>query len=194
MKSMTPRTILLTLALSLASILTGESQSTSTNVAGAKPAPSADAWKPLRPLIGKWEGEVSGEPGTGKVEREYVFVLNGRFIRASNKSTYAPQPQNPKGEVHEDVGYFSNDRAVKKLVLRQFHTEGFVNQYSIEKASDEDRSMTFVTTAIENIPAGWRARESYKFEGDDKFTETFELAEPDKEFKVYSTTRFRRMK
>jgi hypothetical protein len=39
--------------------------------------------------------------------------------------------------------------------------------------------------AIENIPPGWRARETYRFSGPDEFIELFELAEPGKEFTPY---------
>jgi len=42
--------------------------------------------------------------------------------------------------------------------------------------------MVFVTEAIENIPAGWRARETYQVWNDNEFTERFELAAPREEF------------
>jgi hypothetical protein len=44
----------------------------------------------MRPLLGKWDGDVSGEPGTGKAEREYAFTLNNRFIHVTNKAVYPP--------------------------------------------------------------------------------------------------------
>lgn len=75
---------------------------------------------------------------------------------------------------------------------RRFHVEGFVNHYVQERISDDGRAMVFVTLAIENIPPGWRGRETYRFASDDEFTETFELAEPGKEFAIYSEARFRR--
>ena len=118
--------------------------------------------------------------------------LNDRFLEVHNKSVYAPQEKNPKGETHEDVGYFSYDAQRKRLVLRQFHVEGFVNQY-VEETTAGGR-LAFVSEAIENIAPGWRARESYVFEGPDAFTETFELAEPGKDFAVYTRTRFTRKK
>src|SRR6266480_1262354 len=71
-----------------------------------KPAEKENPWKPLRALIGKWEGDVNGEPGSGKAEREYEFIMNNRFMHVRNKSTYPPQEKNPKGETHEDVGFF----------------------------------------------------------------------------------------
>jgi hypothetical protein len=153
-----------------------------------------DPWKPLRALIGKWEGDVKGEPGTGKAEREYAFVLADRFIQVRNKSTYPPQEKNPKGERHEDVGFISYDKAARKLILRQFHIEGFVNQFALENASGDGRAIVFTSTAIENIAPGWRARETYRIANDDEFIETFAMAEPGHDFATYSETHFRRKK
>jgi hypothetical protein len=154
----------------------------------------SDPWKPLRVLIGKWEGDANGEPGAGKAEREYAFVLNNRFIRVLNKSTYPPQEKNPKGEAHEDIGFFSYDNAAKKLILRQFHVEGFVNQFALETVSDDGRRIVFVSAAIENIAPGWRARETYRILNDNEFVETFAMAEPNHDFATYTETHFRRKK
>lgn len=156
------------------------------------PARKPDPWEPVRFLLGKWEGDVQGEPGVGKAVREYAFVLNHRFIEVRNQSTYPPQEKNPKGEVHEDRGMISHDRAAKKLVLCQFHVEGFVNHYILDSISPDSRTVVFVTAAIENIAPGWRGRETYTITGDDTFTELFEMAAPGKEFEKYSETHFRR--
>jgi hypothetical protein len=156
------------------------------------PAPKPDPWQPLRVLLGSWAGETQGEPGWGKSEREYRLTLRDRFIQVNGRSTYPPQQKNPSGEVHEDVGYISYDKASQKLVLRQFHVEGFVNHYVLDGVSADGRTIVFVTTAIENIPSGWRGRETYRIVSDDEFVETFALAAPGKEFSTYSETRFRR--
>jgi hypothetical protein len=143
-------------------------------------------WLPLKILIGKWSGESEGQPGKGKYERSYEIVLNKKFIEVKNKSTYLPSKENPKGEVHEDRGFISYDKSRKSFVLRQFHTEGFVNQYKIESISPDKKTIVFISESIENIPAGFRARETYQIVNDNEFTEIFELAEPGKEFEVYS--------
>lgn len=158
----------------------------------AAPAARPDPWKPLRSFLGTWEGEARGQSGSGRATRTYTFTLNNRFIEVANKSVYPAQEKNPKGEVHEDRGFFSYDRAQKKLLLRQFHVEGFVNLYALESVSDDGRTLVFVTSAIENIAPGWRAREIYTFTSETEFTEKFELAEPGKDFAPYSETRFRR--
>jgi len=146
----------------------------------------------LKRFIGRWTGEGEGQPGKSRVERTYEATLGGRFILARHRSVYAPQEKNPKGEVHDDVGYFSFDKSRKRFVFRQFHVEGFVNQFVAATAAFDAGKLVFDSEAIENIPPGWRARETYIFSGADAFEEIFELAEPAKDHVVYSHNRFRR--
>ena len=156
-------------------------------------APQPDRWAPVRFLVGTWEGTSEGEPGRGTVARRYDFVLGDRFIQERNTSTYAPQPKNAKGEVHEHWSFISYDRARKALVLRQFHQEGFVNQYVQRLQDSASTKLIFESEALENLDARWRARETYEVLGANEFTETFELAEPGKPFQVYSKNHFKRV-
>ncbi|MEO6008982.1 MAG: hypothetical protein ABIU38_13090 [Vicinamibacteraceae bacterium] len=79
----------------------------------AQSTPPPDPLGTVGSLVGRWSGETEGEPGKGTVEREYEHILNGRFVQVRNRSTYPPQPKNSKGEVHEDIGIFSLDKARK---------------------------------------------------------------------------------
>lgn len=161
-------------------------------VVSAESAQRPDVWEPLSFFVGLWQGTGKGQAGNGKVEREYKFVLNGKYLYAKNRSTYLPQEKNPKGEVHEDWGMFSYDRSRKQFVLRQFHVEGFVNQYAFDTAASNSKTLVFVTESIENIAPGWRAREVYKLLSKDEFIEDFELAAPGKEFEIYTENHFKR--
>ncbi len=143
-------------------------------------------WLPFRSFIGSWRGESEGQPGHGKYTRSYEFALNKRYIEVKNTSVYPPSKNFPQGEVHEDHGFISYDRMRKTFVLRQFHIEGFVNQYKMESISPDGKTIVFVTESIENIPIGFRARETYHMVSENEFTETFELAEPGRDFTVYS--------
>jgi len=142
--------------------------------------------------VGSWEGTSEGCSGKSKTERDYEFVFNGKFLQARNKSIFEPQEKNPKGEIHEDIGFFSYDDNRKKFVLRQFHVEGFVNQYVLHSIAEDGKTMIFVTENIENVPLGWRARETYRILNDAEFTEVFELAAPGKDFEVYTKNHLRR--
>jgi hypothetical protein len=158
-----------------------------------QPATKPDPFGPLRFMVGSWSGVQSGEPGTGKSERTYEFVLDGRFLQVSNQSTYPPQEKNKAGEVHHDMGMIGYDRARKKLVFRQFHTEGFVNTY-VQQETGDPTKLVFETESIENIPAGFRARETYTIVGNDEFVERFEVADPGRDFALYSEARLKRVK
>lgn len=149
-------------------------------------------WETFNYFLGSWTGTSTGQPGNSTVEREYSFILNNKFIKVTNKSTYLPQEKNPKGEVHEDLGFFSYDFSKKTFIFRQFHIEGFVSQYVYDSISPDGKTIIFITEAIENIPPEWRARETYKIINDNEFIETFELSEPGKDFELYSENRFNR--
>ena len=151
-------------------------------------------WLPLKFMIGIWNGTSEGQPGKGKYERSYRFALNKKFIEVRNKSTYPPSKNHPDGEVHEDRGFISYDQGRKTFVLRQFHIEGFVNQFKIESISPDGKVIVFVTESIENIPNGYRAKETYQIINENEFTETFELAEPGKDFELYSKALLKRNK
>lgn len=145
-----------------------------------------DMWEPLRFFVGEWEGTVEGKSGVGKLEQESQFVLGGKFLQMKNRATFEPQEKNPKGEVHQDLGLFSYDGNREKFVFRQFHVEGFVNQYVLDTISEDGKTLVFITEQIENISAGWRAKLTYKILNDDEFQQIFELAGPKRDFGCFS--------
>jgi len=159
------------------------------NASAAAQAPRTDPFASVAFMLGKWTGTIEGQLGKGTATREYTRVLSDRFIRITNRSEYPPQEKNPKGEVHYDEGFFSMDHARKRIVLRQFHVEGFVNQY----VQEADAALVFLSEAIENIPAGFKARETYTRIDSDHFDELFEMAEPGQPFTVYLRTKFTRV-
>jgi hypothetical protein len=156
-------------------------------------AQEPDPWRPLERFVGDWQGTATGQAGIGEVTRRYAKLMGGKYIQETNKSTYLPQEKNKKGEIHEHVGMFSYDKQRKVLMLRQFHIEGFVNTYK-QSFEGGTTKLVFESEGFENFSNSWKARESYEFDSDDRFVETFELAPPGKDFEVYSRAEFRRVK
>ena len=156
-------------------------------------ASKPDPFAALRFLAGTWRGDQAGQPGRGTVERSYQFILNDRFLQEDNTSTYPPQEKNRNGEIHHHMSMISYDVARKLFVFRQFHTEGFVNTY-VQQPSTDETTIVFVSEAIENIPSGYRARETYTILSRDEFIERFEIAEPGKDFELYSEARLKRVR
>jgi hypothetical protein len=161
-------------------------------VSSATSVTPADPWEPIRFLQGTWQRTSEGEPGRGTVERSYAFVLKDRFIHERNISTYPPQPANKSGEVHEHWGFFSHDRDRDVLVLRQFHQEGFVNQFAMTKSASTAKKLVFDSENFENLGT-WRGRETYDIISNDEFIETFELGRPGKPLQLYSRNHFKRV-
>ncbi len=164
------------------------------SVALGQASQKPDPWQPIRFFVGEWQGTADGQSGTGTVIRSYSFVLKDRFLHEKNVTIYPAQEANKKGEVHEHWSFFSYDRMRKALVLRQFHQEGFVNQYVLNEKESSDRKVIFDSENFENFDNRWKARETYEIHSADDFTETFELAAPEKPFEVYSKSRFQRLK
>ena len=153
-----------------------------------------DAWEPVRFFVGHWAGTAEGQAGVGTVQRNYDFVLKDRFLLERNASVYPPQEADKEGETHEHWSFFSYDRRRKTLVLRQFHQEGFVNQYVLDSHQSRPGTVVFTSESFENFDNSWTARETYTSSSPDEFIETFELGAPGKALEVYSRNHFKRVK
>lgn len=161
------------------------------SIAPAQLSKKDSIWLPLSNFIGDWKGSGEGVDGNGTYERSYKFVLNKNYIEVKNKTNYPPAQGKSKGYLHEDAGMISYDKMRKTFVFRQFHIEGFVNQYTLDSISPDKKTLVFVSESIENIPPGWRARETFTI-SDNELTEVFELAEPGNDYKQYSVARLTR--
>ena len=64
-----------------------------------------------------------------------------------------------------------------------------MTEYVEQEIAADGKTLVFVSETIENIPDGWRARETYKIVNQDEYAEVFELAKPQKDFGIYSESR-----
>lgn len=152
----------------------------------------ADVREPVKYFIGTWTGESTGKAGDGKGERTYEFIMNGTYVHSRTAMTFESQEKNPGGEVHEDWGFFSFDEGRKRLVMRQFNIEGFVNQYVLDSLSADNKTFILLSESSENAPPGLQARYTYELKGDNEFVEIFELGFPGKEFSCWMTNTWHR--
>lgn len=154
----------------------------------------AETWEPFRAFVGEWDGHETGRAGIGKGDREYSFVLQDKYLHTKNTSTFEPQEKNPEGEVHGDWSFVSFDQGRQKFVLREFHTEGFVIQYTLDSTMADNKTFMFVSESVENAPPGMKARLTIVFKDGDHFTEVFELAFPGKDFVEFLRNEWTRRK
>ncbi len=163
-------------------------------IAAAEARAESDPWAALRVFTGEWHGSSVGKPGKGSSTREYHFVLGNQFLYQHDISTYEATSAASPGVNHEDLGYFSYDKVLQALVWRQFHSEGLVNEYRLASVSADGSRIEFVTTRIENLPAGWRAKKVYRVVSHDQVDEEFWLAGPGQELSLYTQTQLKRKK
>ena len=108
--------------------------------------------------------------------------MKGTYLYIKNTSTFEPQEKNPKREVYEDWTIFSCDQNRKKFAVREFNIEGYVNQFTLETLSKDNRNFVFVLESSENAPPGLRARLTYEIKNENEFIEIFEIAMPGGDF------------
>jgi ECF sigma factor len=88
--------------------------------------------------------------------------------------------------------YLRRERADHTLQTTALVHEAYLKLVDQSDANLRNRlQIVFTSKSIENILAGFRARETYKILGPDEFTEVFEVAEPGKVFEVYSEGHFK---
>ena len=165
-----------------------------TSLAARQPEKPQDVWLPFKFFVGTWEGRGEGQPGVSRGRQEWGLVLGGKYLQVKNESRFDLQEKNPKGEVHEDWGFISYDRMRKLYVFRQFHVEGFVNQYVCTGPSADGKTFVFDSEAIENVPSGFKARLTYRILDENGFEQTFDLAPPGQEMACYSKGTMKRTK
>lgn len=154
-------------------------------------APRADRLAAIAWLVGHWTGVGEGQPGRSTGMRRIERIHNGRFIRVEARSDYAPQGDNPTGEVHSSTDVWSFDRRRNLLVMRQFDSLGFVLTYVQDPAASSEERLVLVSESLENVPAGWRTRYTYEHSSPGEYHELFEL-DSGSGYVRYVSSRFRR--
>jgi len=67
---------------------------------GTQTAPPAhpDPWGAFRQLEGNWRGSGNGQPGVSTSERNYSFILGGKFLHGRNRGVYNSETRLTKSQ------------------------------------------------------------------------------------------------
>ncbi len=88
-------------------------------------ADSQSGWGALQSLIGDWEGEGSGEPGSGQGGFSMRPDLDGRVLVRRNRATAS-------GSLHEDLMIVYREDGLRAVY---FDNEGHVIRYRVSQPS-----------------------------------------------------------
>ena len=151
---------------------------------GAKPAASAQSWKGLEFLLGKWTG-IAGDKDTpsGAGEGAFSFEpqLNGRIIVRRNLSEYQ------SGARHDDlmVIYLDSPHDTPRAIY--FDSEGHVIRYALRFPASNA-----VVFESDGAQPGPRYRLSYAMEQEGALAGKFEVAPPGSDYRAYMSWKARK--
>lgn len=144
-------------------------------------------------LLGSWEGTGSGfSASKSAINSKFEMALNKNFIEVSNHSEFKSAPQQTQGEIHEDWGMISFDKDRKVYVFRQFHNEGYYNQYILCDSLSSENSLVFESEYIENFVPGGRARFTINKISDNEIETLFDVGFPGKELACFGINRLKK--
>ncbi len=144
-------------------------------------------------LVGEWQGTGEGFGASkSEVYSTFKWVLNQQFLEVKNHSEFESTDQNSKGEIHDDWGIISFDKARKVFVFRQFHVEGFVNQYVLNESLSTQNTFVFESEVIENFVPGGKARWTIVLKDNSEIETIFDIAMPDKDLVCYGKNKLKK--
>lgn len=148
----------------------------------------------LENLIGTWEGTGTGFGNSKSViSAEYSWLMNKQYIKVKHHSEFEPTDQNPEGEIHDDMGIISFDKSRKVVVFRQYHVEGYFNEYVLNDSISSPEKLIFETERIENFVPGGRAKFTIKLIGKDEIQTVFDVGFPGREMACFGTNNLKRV-
>lgn len=144
-------------------------------------------------LLGEWIGTGEGFGNSkSKINSEFKLVLGDKYIEVINESKFEPTAKNPEGEYHIDKGFISYDRSRKTIVFRQFHIEGFVNQYILVDSISNSTKLVFESETIENFMPGGKARWTIIKHSENEIETIFDLSMNTSGYTCYGTNKLKR--
>jgi hypothetical protein len=163
----------------------------SVHQASAQSPRADDLWGPFQPLVGVWEGKGSGFGTVSDVSHRWEFVIGDRFPRLLTRSI-APT-EDGSLEVHEDVGYVSNDTDRGVFILRQFLSEGYVNTFDVTVRGGDPAVIEFAYRETEGA-GGIRARMWLTLLDADRYEMVLDLAGAGEGFVACQTMEMERVR
>jgi len=158
---------------------------------------SAHAQQPLsrfENLIGRWEGTGTGfGNSTSVVTAEYIWILNKQFLEVKHHAEFEPTDQNAEGEVHDDLGIISFNKERNVVVFRQYHNEGYFNEYVLNDSLSSPTQLIFESERIENFVPGGRAQFTINVQGTDKIQTVFDVGFPGREMACFGTNELKKV-
>ncbi len=155
----------------------------------AIPLPPKPDFSVLDWLVGEWTGKTAQVGAQGEIRFSVAYALEKRFMILQEEMSLAPTKTAPASR-ESWMGILSADRSSTGFVLRTFSSTGFISRYRVTVEGSEIR---FNPEGGEQPPPGWLFRRVMQRLGHREFSQSVQVAPPNKPFFNYYTAQFTRM-
>lgn len=109
----------------------------------------------FQPLLGSWQGNGSGYGGSSSTI-DASFRPSESFIKVIHHAVFKGE-DGESAPYHHDEGFISFDKNREQFVYRQFNSEGYINQYVLDKEESDDSTWVFIAESFENFDSEAKA-------------------------------------
>jgi len=151
------------------------------------PLPPKPSFAPFEWLVGEWVGKTNGHGPQGEIHLSVAFALDNRFMILRKESTLTASPGAPPAR-ESWIGILSGGPN-GSFLLDTYSSTGFVTRYGVTAEGTEIR---LNSQGGPLPPQGWLFRGIIERAGESEFTETVQMAPPNRPFFDYYSARFTR--
>ncbi len=153
------------------------------------PVPPKPDFSGIDWLLGEWTGKTIGRSPQGEIHFSVEFALDKRFMILREEITLAATQDSPARR-ESWMGILSGSRSAKEFLLRTYSSTGFINRYGM---TVDGSTIQFNPEGGEEPPPGWLFRRTIQRSSDTEFSETVQVAPPNRPFFDYYTAKFTRV-
>lgn len=146
-----------------------------------KPDFSSVAW-----MVGNWTGQMVKHSRPGEIHLSVLYELDRRIMVFREQVSLAATQEAPATK-ESSIGILSPSPSGNSFLFQVYFSTGFISRYRVTVDGPE---IDFTPDGGSQPPPGWLTRRIIQRSDIDGFTETVQLAPPQKSFFNYYTAAF----
>lgn len=160
----------------------------------AQTLPAGNPLSDFNFLIGEWKGTSHGVEGDGVCKKSVTVGSDSNLIVSHNDFSFENSKSYPPSDKHEHKSVYSFNKEDSSLVVKVLNSEGHTTCFKEKKKSSGKDKKIFLSQKIENGPPGLKVRRTILKLSDDSYTETLEYKYPSRDYIVWRTTTWEKIK
>ncbi|HEX5411894.1 MAG TPA: hypothetical protein VFZ27_08515 [Terriglobia bacterium] len=152
------------------------------------PLPPKPDFTSIEWMIGNWSGRMDKRSPEGEIHLSVAYDLDHRVMVFKEQVSLAATGEIPAND-ESSIGILSRAPAGDSFLLDIYASTGFISRYRVIVAGSE---IDFTPDGGSQTPPGWLSRRIIQRGDVDGFTETVQMAPPQKPFFDYYSAAFTR--